>query len=167
MGLEPMTSSLPRKCSTTELQQQTGLQAGEGNRTLVFSLEGCCTTIVLHPRFGRRNQLFLQWGLQDSNLCRRSQRIYSPPPLTTRANPQNIRLSFDPSSFTRPVQGDSEELHFLIRLRLSLRQLPFFSINEISRSRRGIPGSVKQPCFPKPRSFLLSSSIVSPRSTPK
>src|SRR6056297_4082125 len=58
MGLEPMTSSLPRKCSTTELQQQTRLQAGEGNRTLVFSLEGCCTTIVLHPRLGtdRRNQ---------------------------------------------------------------------------------------------------------------
>ena len=25
MGLEPMTSSLPRRCSTTELQQPTGL----------------------------------------------------------------------------------------------------------------------------------------------
>src|SRR4051794_40184294 len=24
--------------------------AGEGNRTLVFSLEGCCSTIELHPR---------------------------------------------------------------------------------------------------------------------
>ena len=23
--------------------------AGEGSRTLVFSLEGCCTTVVLHP----------------------------------------------------------------------------------------------------------------------
>ena len=23
--------------------------AGEGNRTLVFSLEGCCSTIELHP----------------------------------------------------------------------------------------------------------------------
>ena len=75
--------------------------AGEGNRTLVFSLEGCCSTIELHPhgeaeprisnikseisnsRLGRD-----EWGLQDSNLCRRSQRIYSPPPLTTRANPQ-------------------------------------------------------------------------------
>ena len=94
MGLEPMTSSLPRKCSTTELQQQFPLRlsalnsarrsaelgvhatlgavksqrasklgglaltpstanqtrrAGEGNRTLVFSLEGCCSTIELHP----------------------------------------------------------------------------------------------------------------------
>ena len=27
--------------------------AGEGNRTLVFSLEGCCSTIELHPRTGR------------------------------------------------------------------------------------------------------------------
>ena len=27
MGLEPMTSSLPRKCSTTELQQQ-GQESG-------------------------------------------------------------------------------------------------------------------------------------------
>jgi hypothetical protein len=26
------------------------LGAGEGNRTLVFSLEGCCSTIELHPR---------------------------------------------------------------------------------------------------------------------
>ena len=25
--------------------------AGEGNRTLVFSLEGCCSTIELHPRW--------------------------------------------------------------------------------------------------------------------
>jgi len=25
--------------------------AGEGNRTLVFSLEGCCSTIELHPQF--------------------------------------------------------------------------------------------------------------------
>src|ERR1700728_4994630 len=24
--------------------------AGEGNRTLVFSVEGCCSTIELHPR---------------------------------------------------------------------------------------------------------------------
>jgi hypothetical protein len=27
--------------------------AGEGNRTLVFSLEGCCSTIELHPRLAR------------------------------------------------------------------------------------------------------------------
>ena len=28
--------------------EKTG--AGEGNRTLVISLEGCCSTIELHPR---------------------------------------------------------------------------------------------------------------------
>ena len=27
--------------------------AGEGNRTLVISLEGCCSTIELHPRRGQ------------------------------------------------------------------------------------------------------------------
>ena len=32
----------------TENRRQIG--AGEGNRTLVFSLEGCCSTIELHPR---------------------------------------------------------------------------------------------------------------------
>ena len=102
MGLEPMTSSLPRMCSTTELQQRKNghiNKAGEGNRTLVFSLEGCCTTIVLHPQsqlgtgrdFSCSKLLALcspKWGLLDSNQCRRSQRIYSPPPLTTRANPR-------------------------------------------------------------------------------
>src|SRR6476659_6412950 len=32
--------------------------AGEGNRTLVISLEGCCSTIELHPRKAfRRNRL--------------------------------------------------------------------------------------------------------------
>ena len=27
----------------------SAIGAGEGNRTLVFSLEGCCSTIELHP----------------------------------------------------------------------------------------------------------------------
>src|SRR6204780_4723789 len=30
-----------------------GSGAGEGNRTLVISLEGCCSTIELHPRGGK------------------------------------------------------------------------------------------------------------------
>ena|GEM_PF-2257920 len=75
-----MTSSLPRTRSTTELQQQFAttalravpfkgyplflprkplfpvgikaamVKAGEGYRTLVFSLEGCGSTIELHPQ---------------------------------------------------------------------------------------------------------------------
>ena len=47
MGIEPMTSPLPRECSTPELHRHIG--AGEGNRTLVISLEGFCSTIELHP----------------------------------------------------------------------------------------------------------------------
>ena len=32
------------------LQRAENIGAGEGNRTLVISLEGCCSTIELHPR---------------------------------------------------------------------------------------------------------------------
>ena len=31
-------------------ENQLSIGAGEGNRTLVISLEGCCSTIELHPR---------------------------------------------------------------------------------------------------------------------
>ena len=45
-----MTSPLPRECSTTELHGRSLIAgAGEGNRTLVVSLEGFCSTIELHP----------------------------------------------------------------------------------------------------------------------
>ena len=51
MGFEPMTSSLPRTRSTTELQQHKAKRnrAGEGNRTLTTSLEGWSSAIELHP----------------------------------------------------------------------------------------------------------------------
>ena len=65
--IERSTSPLPRECSTTELHgrllapqpcEQDVLDAcppatsgaGEGNRTLVVSLEGFCSTIELHPQ---------------------------------------------------------------------------------------------------------------------
>ena len=63
--IELATSPLPRECSATELHGQALLLlenivsdnllqpcsgAGEGNRTLVVSLEGFCSTIELHPR---------------------------------------------------------------------------------------------------------------------
>ena len=42
--------------------------AGEGNRTLVFSLEGCCSTIELHPLDGGAYaSTRCQW--QDGMLC--------------------------------------------------------------------------------------------------
>ena len=50
--IERATSPLPRECSTTELHGhavQATHGAGEGNRTLVVSLEGFCSTIELHP----------------------------------------------------------------------------------------------------------------------
>src|SRR5215831_229849 len=51
--IERATSPLPRECSTTEPHgryvQCIGFGAGEGNRTLVISLEGFCSTIELHP----------------------------------------------------------------------------------------------------------------------
>ena len=59
--IERVTSPLPRECSTTEPHGQgdtctsfstapTKPGAGEGNRTLVVSLEGFCSTIELHPQ---------------------------------------------------------------------------------------------------------------------
>src|SRR5262245_26657172 len=52
MRIERMTSPLPRECSTTELHGPKPVSssgAGEGNRTLVISLEVFCSAIELHP----------------------------------------------------------------------------------------------------------------------
>ena len=52
MGIEPTTTSLPRRCSTTEPPRQTQIEikrAGDGNRTRMASLEGWSTTTVLLP----------------------------------------------------------------------------------------------------------------------
>jgi hypothetical protein len=63
----------------------TVCQAGEGNRTLVFSLEGYCSTIELHPQltvhsiylvkrsidpFVAQTRILpnFKWGVKDSNL---------------------------------------------------------------------------------------------------
>ena len=51
--IERATSPLPRECSTTELHGHAVkaiFGAGEGNRTLVISLEGFSSTIELHPQ---------------------------------------------------------------------------------------------------------------------
>src|SRR5262249_44710630 len=61
--------------------------AGEGNRTLVFSLEGCCSTIELHPRDavlgGDARSSGAWWRGLDSNQRTLSEQIYSLPDLTT------------------------------------------------------------------------------------
>ena len=53
--IELPTSPLPRECSTTEphgliSKMLRNAGAGEGNRTLVISLEGFSSTIELHPQ---------------------------------------------------------------------------------------------------------------------
>ncbi len=69
-----MTSPLPRVCSTTELHGHS-----EKDQEKIFHL------------------FDLWWAELDLNQRRRSQRIYSPPPLTTRAsthlNPQLLMLA--------------------------------------------------------------------------
>jgi hypothetical protein len=39
------------------MQVLKNIGAGEGNRTLVISLEGCCSTIELHPQSEIRGQM--------------------------------------------------------------------------------------------------------------
>ncbi len=117
--IELATSPLPRECSTTELHGQAYTKtkersdpllrysgAGEGNRTLIVSLEGFCSTIELHPRYLHTSiercspikqqqvayrSIFLYrpafhnwWRGKDSNLRRQSRQIYSLIPLTAR-----------------------------------------------------------------------------------
>ena len=63
--------------------------AGEGNRTLVVSLEGFCSTIELHPQGFMDSQQLLQLISGGGGWIRTnvgvSQQIYSLPPLATRA----------------------------------------------------------------------------------
>ena len=79
--------------------------AGEGNRTLVVSLEGFCSTIELHPHaainipqtrfFESVAFLNLWWRGKDSNLRRQSRQIYSLIPLTAREPLLNENVIMD------------------------------------------------------------------------
>jgi hypothetical protein len=115
--IELPASPLPRECSATELhgrpacanfyniyQLQRG--AGEGNRTLVLSLEGFSSTIELHPQnqlpaaqSTTVKQLHMQnrtwWREKDSNLRRQSRQIYSLIPLATWVSLQLGTDNFD------------------------------------------------------------------------
>jgi hypothetical protein len=97
-----------RLCCHAPVGKRVTTGAGEGNRTLVVSLEGFCSTIELHPP-GTSDKNSLPhhnprirkhpdtqqiqaltaanktwWRGKDSNLRRLSQQIYSLPPLTAR-----------------------------------------------------------------------------------
>src|SRR5882762_5159328 len=77
--------------SGDRLGKSLGDGAGEGNRTLVFSLEGCCSTIELHPRASdhltrRADGLNRACGLRA---C--SARLSRPKPLTPADSPPILR----------------------------------------------------------------------------
>ena len=97
-----MTSSLPRKCSTTELQQQlTSLPApclppaGRVGVGFSFSQSGRRDSNP-RPSAWKANALSTEllpqflWAVMDSNHRRRSQLSYSQPHLATLVTAQNI-----------------------------------------------------------------------------
>gem|GEM_PF-3113075 len=49
-ALDQTTRHLNSIYNKTTANLFCNMQAGEGNRTLVFSLEGCCSTTELHPQ---------------------------------------------------------------------------------------------------------------------
>ena len=83
--IERTTSPLPRECSTPEPHGRTLFGAGEGNRTLVLSLEGFCSTIKLHPLdlFTLTTSMYSGGGSRIRTYVGVSQQIYSLPPLAT------------------------------------------------------------------------------------
>lgn len=83
-------SALPLSHMGAFYASTTRTGAGEGNRTLVVSLEGFCSTIELHPHGPltipyRSLRLCLGGGGWIRTNVGVSQQIYSLPPLATRA----------------------------------------------------------------------------------
>jgi hypothetical protein len=140
------TSPLPRECSTTEphgrkpsrptkkLQTAQTLGAGEGNRTLVISLEGFSSTIELHPHTSNSDTHFrpsnaavniaktsnktytyiedtkptanIWWRRLDSNQRRRKPTdLQSAPFSHSGTSPVNRRLSNAKKSLSNPMGG--------------------------------------------------------------
>ncbi len=96
-----MTSPLTKGCALP-LSHMGGTGAGEGNRTLVVSLEGFCSTIELHPAQTEsvRAERFCWKSYGGGGWIRTivgvSQQIYSLPPLATRAPlPLSENADFD------------------------------------------------------------------------
>src|SRR5690625_430149 len=73
---------LPYQGSALPLSHMGLTGAGEGNRTLILSLEGFCSTIELHPQVLTRNQKN-GGGSRIRTYVGLSQQIYSLPPLAT------------------------------------------------------------------------------------
>ena len=91
-GIEPVTSSLPRKHSTPELHRLLCIQK---------------LAIRIQKNQIPLSKFKISWGEQDSNLRRRSQRIYSPPSLAAWVSPQTIYIlvtyNFEPMEGLEPT----------------------------------------------------------------
>ena len=89
-GLEPVTSSLPRKCSTAEL---CGQHSGSGAFAPLPIVDG--------------------GGARIRTWVGVSQRVYSPSPLTTRAHPRTKKTTcYSPFQVARPLEGQ-EAYYFM------------------------------------------------------
>ena len=81
-GIEPVTSSLPRTCSTPEPPGRIWDWSGKRDsnpRPLAWKANALAS-------WATPAHQFKWWREMDSNHRRLSQRIYSPPPLATRAS---------------------------------------------------------------------------------
>ncbi len=91
--------------------------AGEGNRTLVISLEGFCSTIELHPHHPTLLLLALLDRTGGGGWIRTSvgvsQQIYSLPPLATRAPLPQRTKDFEAKRVA--CQGDGGSKRTLVR----------------------------------------------------
>ena len=68
-------------------------QAGEGNRTLVYSLEGCRSTIELHPHYSAESRAGAgNGGCRIRTYEGLSHQIYSLTPLAARETPRTFPL---------------------------------------------------------------------------
>ncbi len=88
MGIEPMTSSLPRKCSTTELHWHLSGKRDSNSRPSAWKADALPTELF-PPR--------MLWGEKDSNLRRL-------PPTDLQSAPVD-RFGIPPLQKIEPVDG--------------------------------------------------------------
>ena len=96
MGIELMTSSLPRMRSTPELHRLILLSGkrGSNSRPSAWKADALPTELLPHR---------VMWGEQDSNLRRHRQQIYSLPQLATLVSPQLLCFLFEPIEGFEPT----------------------------------------------------------------
>jgi hypothetical protein len=109
MRIELMTSSLPRKCSTTELQRHILLSEKRDSNPPPTAWKAVALPDELLPRLQKKRALhsiFFWWEEVDSNHRRLSQQIYSLPHLTALvSSPINLFLKKEPMDGLEPPTG--------------------------------------------------------------